>query len=149
MVRAGDQPPLPIRAMSDSTFRIDAVSATLTFTRLPSGAVDTMRFAQGGAIETYQRDKPYTPTAKDFAALAGRYYSRELDVSYELVANGTRLLVRRANYSDMQLAVRGRDVFGGQWPLVTVRVQRDSATDQVTGLLVSTERSRDIRFVRQ
>ena len=148
-VRAGDQPPLPARALSDSTFRLDAVGATLSFVRLPSGAVDSVRLNQGGTIETLQRDRPWSPSAADYAELAGRYYSPELDVSYELVASGTRLLVRRANWTDMPLTVRGRDAFGGRWPLVTLRVERDSATGQVRGLRVSTERTRDVRFVRQ
>jgi hypothetical protein len=43
--------------------------------------------------------------ARDRAALAGRYYSQELDATYDVVANGTTLTVRRPRGDVDTLAV--------------------------------------------
>jgi hypothetical protein len=146
-VQAPGQPRFTLRPTSDSTFLIPDVNATLTFLRRGARA-DTVRLVQGGSTLVLARRAPYTPTADDVAALAGRYYSPELDVAYDLAADGTTLVLRRRHNPDMRLGVRGRDAFGGTWPVQSLRVDRDSA-GRVTGFRVTSGRVRDERFVRQ
>jgi CubicO group peptidase (beta-lactamase class C family) len=146
-VQAPGQPRFTLRATSDSTFVIPEVSATLTFLRRGARA-DTVRLLQNGGTIVLARRAPYAASAADLAALVGRYYSPELDVAYDLAADGATLVLRRRHNPDMRLAVRARDTFGGTWPVQTLRVDRDSA-GRVTGFRVTSGRVREERFVRQ
>jgi len=75
--------------------------------------------------------------ARDWATLAGRYYSQELDATYDVVANGTALTVRRPRGDVDTLAVVDARTFrageltyhfapnvGGRGPGFTVDVGR-------------------------
>jgi hypothetical protein len=147
-VQAPGQPRFQLRPTSDSTFAIPEVSATLTFARRAGGRADTVRLVQGGAPMVLVRRAPYAPTAADLAALAGRYYSPELDVAYDLALDGAALVLRRRHNADMPLTVGGRDTFGGSWPVQTLRLERDAA-GRATGFRVTSGRVRDVRFARQ
>ena len=85
-----------------------------------------MRLVQNGNTLMLARRAAYVATATDMQGIAGRYYSPELDTAYELVADGTTLVVRRRHNADMKLRVAGRDSFGGSWPIGTLRVERDA-----------------------
>ena len=50
-------------------------------------------------------EKGSASSARDRATLAGRYYSQELDATYDVVANGTTLTVRRPRGDVDTLAV--------------------------------------------
>ncbi|AHG92762.1 beta-lactamase (plasmid) [Gemmatirosa kalamazoonensis] len=136
-----------LRATSDSTFDVADVGATLTFLRRAAG-VDTMRLAQNGSTLLLTRRAPYVASAADIGALAGRYYSPEVDAALDLVADGTTLVVRRRHNPDVTLTVTGRDAFAGAWPIATVRVERDAA-GRPAALRVTSGRVRDVRFARQ
>jgi CubicO group peptidase (beta-lactamase class C family) len=146
-VQAPSQPRFVLQPTSDSTFVIPQVGAALTFFRRAAGA-DTVRLVQNGNTLMLARRAAYVATATDMQGIAGRYYSPELDTAYELVADGTTLVVRRRHNADMKLRVAGRDSFGGSWPIGTLRVERD-AGGRATALRVSSGRVRDVRFVRQ
>jgi CubicO group peptidase (beta-lactamase class C family) len=51
------------------------------------------------------RAQPLREAARDLAVLAGRYYSQELDATYDVVANGSALTVRRPRGEVDTLAV--------------------------------------------
>jgi len=146
-VQAPGQPRFSLQPTSDSTFVIPQVGAALTFFRRAAGA-DTVRLVQNGNTLMLARRAAYVATATDMQGIAGRYYSPELDTAYELVADGTTLVVRRRHNADMKLRVTGRDSFSGSWPIGTLRVERD-AGGRATAVRVSSGRVRDVRFVRQ
>jgi hypothetical protein len=52
-----------------------------------------------------------TPAARDLSALPGRYYSRELDATYDVSATGTTLTVKRPRGEVDTLQVIGPQTF--------------------------------------
>lgn len=136
-----------LQPTSDSTFVVQTVGATLTFLRRAAG-VDTVRLVLNGNTMMLVRQAPYVWTPAAMRGIAGRYYSPELDVAYDLVTDSATLIVRRRHNADLNLRATGRDTFGGTWPIATLRVERD-ASGRATALLVSSSRVRDVRFLRQ
>ena len=93
---------------------------------------------------------PWRPTAAEFAAYAGRYYSPELETVYTLTAEGDSLVARHRRHGRIPLAAAEvRDEFrGGPWYFGRVRFER-GADGRVTGLRTSGGRVRDLWFERQ
>ena len=145
--QAPEQPRFLLQPTSDSTFVVPQVGAALTFVRRAAG-VDTVRVTQQGNTKVLMRRAPYVATAADMQAIAGRYYSPELDAAYDLMANGATLVVRRHHNPDLTLRPTGRDTFAGSWPIATLRVEHDDA-GRATAVRVSSGRVRDVRFLRQ
>lgn len=81
-----------------------------------------------------------------FDAYAGRFYSAELDVTYELSVRDGALLRQHRKLSDAPLMPAGRDAFtvGG----TTYVFERDRR-GRVTGFTVNDARVRGVRFQRQ
>ena len=81
----------------------------------------------------------------ELARAAGRYYSTELDATYELVAKGTVLTVRRPRGEVDTLSVSGPRTFSAA--MVTYRFAPDSA-GTVPSFTVDIGRARGIEFDR-
>ena len=79
----------------------DIVLASKFATPGAGRTVDTAR------AQVTRSDTAAPTTASSVAGLAGRYYSQELDATYELVANGTTLTVRRPRGEVDTLRVAG------------------------------------------
>src|SRR5205085_889425 len=92
----------------------------------PLVSPSTQVVATAAATDAARR-APYVATPAEVQALAGRYYSPELDAAIDLVADGTKLAVRRRHNADLSLTATDRDAFSGVWPFATVRVERDAA----------------------
>lgn len=79
-------------------------------------------------------------------AYAGDYRSEELDVSYTLVVEGDRLVLRRPAAAATRLVPLGDDAFrAGAWTLAFVR----GPGDRVTGFTLDAPRARGLEFVRR
>ena len=90
--------------------------------------------------------EPHRPDLTELQGFVGRYYSEELNLDYVVELRRDRLVVTRRRMSDAALTPREPDVFrmGG----TTVRFQRNDA-DEVTEMLLTTGRVRNLRFVRR
>jgi CubicO group peptidase (beta-lactamase class C family) len=92
---------------------------------------------------------PWRPAAADLSQYVGRYYSPELETTYAVALEGSRLVARHRRHGAIPLTPLERDAFrGGAWYFSRVRFER-GAGGRVGGLLVSGGRVRDLRFDRQ
>jgi hypothetical protein len=89
-----------------------------------------------------------TPSPSQLAEYVGRYHSPELDTSYEIVLQEDQLIARHWKNGDIRLSPTLRGEFGGSaWFLRNVEFVR-GPDGQVTGLLVTNGRVRNLRFER-
>lgn len=100
-----------------------------------------------GEVSTYRRAEPWTPSAADLEASAGRYRSEELNRNFELLpgTNGLRFRFEDEHQRTMELQAVARDTY--MVNLVILRVLRD-ASGQVTGLSYGNPALRRIHLTR-
>ena len=123
------------------------VMASVTFHREPEGAVTSLTLHQNGDHPARRLDT--ASTAKpDLAQYAGRYFSAELEVFYDLKAAGDSLLVSGRHTAPATLKWGSGESFNGGFPLVSVKFERD-AQGKVTGFRAGNGRTRDVLFSRQ
>jgi CubicO group peptidase (beta-lactamase class C family) len=79
--------------------------------------------------------------------LEGKYYSVELGLEVVLRSENSRLVLRRPGAPDLVFSRVTRDVFSGS-DQVTLDIERDSF-GAVSGFLLSTNRVRNLRFVKR
>ena len=104
--------------------------------------------AQAWTGASAEASPPWAPSAADLAAYAGRYYSDELEAVYTVAVEEDRLVARHRRLGDIALAPVSADRFqGDRWFIGSVAFER-SPTGAVTGLRVSSERVRGLRFQR-
>ncbi|MBL8982217.1 MAG: beta-lactamase family protein [Gemmatimonadetes bacterium] len=110
----------------------------------------TVRYRSGmGEPSIFRRVEEATPSAAELAALAGRYRSDELEVTWELRATGDSLMLHRRKFPPTRLAPIFRDRFQATSGTgFVVQVQRD-ARGRATGITVGSGRVRRMLFLRE
>lgn len=116
------------------------------------GQVRQLRLSFAGSETRYTRIEPVHPAASDLDAYAGTYWSDELMVPYEIVADhasGT-LTVRRRKYDDQTFTPLNKDVFGrGSTQFGTTLTFERSKRGAIGGFLLTAGRVRNLRFTRR
>ena len=100
-----------------------------------------------GGEQTRMDAFEYTaPDAADLGEYAGTYYSPELDTAYEIVLDGDSLIARHNRHADEAITYTRKDELsiGG----VGAQITRDD-NGKVSGMLVTTGRVVDLKFVRK
>src|SRR5690606_10969858 len=78
--QATGQPQFEVFPVSDSTFALRVVEASVTFHREPDGSVQRITLHQNGDHPARRvEEEAWAPTADDLAAYAGRYFSDEVE----------------------------------------------------------------------
>jgi CubicO group peptidase (beta-lactamase class C family) len=108
----------PLRVSgTEGTFLLGGGPVSITLR--PDG---TLLFRGGmGEPTEYARVTEWTPTAADRAALVGRYYSPELDVTWEIRTEGDSLMVHRRKFPPVKLTPLFRDTYTAAGVLRAVR----------------------------
>ena len=101
---------------------------------------------RGGAGRGGAAAPAFTPDPKDLASYAGRYYSDEAEVVYEVALDNGAIVIKRRPDTVMSLRPTAKDEFAA--PSGTVRFIRNSA-GAVTELSLRGSRVFDLRFTRQ
>ena len=149
-VQATGQQRLEIVPTSDSTFRLLAVEASVTFLRGEDGEVDGAILHQNGANQPATRlegeaPEEWAPTEEDLADYAGRFYSEELETFYTLSVEEGELVMHQRRLGKVTLASGEEDNFtGGN---LSFAFERDR-NGEVIGFYLSNVRTRDVRFGR-
>ena len=101
-----------------------------------------------GETMRYTRAQPFTPTADDLKAFAGRYHSNELMAVFEMTPGKDGLMGQANDAPGPPLVFKpvDRDTF--QFSGLTLRFVRDKA-GKVTGLEYSNPLLRKVKFTRQ
>lgn len=141
-------PSFKLEAVNESHFRIPKFSLEIHFSDDgDSHLVRTWRTEELGADKPHQfkRVMGYTPTAAQLRDFVGSYRCPELDVPYPVTSEKDRLILHPPKMGELSLLPVTRDLFvGGDW---RVRFTRD-AQGQVSGFLINTGRTRNLRFER-
>ena len=148
--QATGQQRLEIVPTSDSTFRLLAVEASVTFLRGEDGEVEGLTMHQGGADQHATRlgeDAPeeWQPTAEDLAGFAGRFFSEELETFFTFTVEDGKLGMYQRRLGQRPLTPGEEDNFSGDG--LSFAFERDR-NGQVIGFYVSNGRTRDVRFAR-
>ena len=116
------------------------------FTGQPGGVRELRIIAAGQRPRVLERLEPFTPSAKQLASYAGRYYSAEINTAYDLVVRGDTLLAISRRGAEYPLLPLSADVFQSR-DIGTVRFERDGKKP-VTAIRVTTGRVRRLKFER-
>lgn len=128
-----------LRPFSDSTFSFNGTEYRFHV----AGAQTTLVLHSTGVQDRMlEKVKKATVSLKGLEEFVGTYYSKELDVKYSVFMKDYTLRVKTPRYESAELMPFIRDVFTG--PFV-MEVERDKK-GKVSGFLLSTGRSRNIRF---
>jgi CubicO group peptidase (beta-lactamase class C family) len=102
---------------------------------------------QFGIEDRYTRVEPVTPTPENLAQFAGTYVSDEAETSLTVVADGTKLLIKRRPDATFTLEPIYTDVFGAGPRLGTFIFRRNSSGRPIAFSIVQ-DRLSDLRFER-
>ena len=141
---------LEIVPTSDTTFRLLAVEASVTFLRGEDGEVEGATMHQNGAEQHVTRlegeaPEAWAPTAEDLADFAGRFFSEELETFYTFSVEDDALVMYQRRLGDVTLTTGEQDEFSGGG--LSFAFERDR-NGEVIGFYVSNGRTRDVRFGR-
>lgn len=111
----------------------------------PGGSLN-MILSEAGAKPTIWNTvnaADYTP--QQLTAFAGKYYSPELDTTYEIKAQGDKLLFITGNWGSFLLSPRFVDSFANPEEMGSIRFTRDGR-NRVSGFVISSGKVRNLRF---
>ncbi len=84
----------------------------------------------------------------EIALYTGRFYSYELETTYDIYLKGDTLSYHHARHGDSEMNILKKDVFRGQWPFRIVKYKRNTE-DKIMGIFVSNGRVRNLWFEKQ
>ncbi|HEX9165606.1 MAG TPA: serine hydrolase domain-containing protein [Gemmatimonadales bacterium] len=137
---------LGLTATSDSTFRVPDFPVTLRFSASPGGLHTVALEVEGQPPQTWrQQPAAPAPTTQAMAALAGTYWSEELEARYTVAVGDSGLTIGHRKSEAMPLRI----AFGDAWiaPFGTVRFTREKG--KVTGFSLTGGRVRNVAFRRE
>jgi CubicO group peptidase (beta-lactamase class C family) len=140
MVSGGGAPPLEAKFLPNGDFYLYGPS--YRFSPRPGGSLAETQ-GVGGLQMLHRRANRTQPSAADLAALEGRYYSDEIDSTYDLAAVENGLTISCLRFPPLKLAPADLDAFDG--PGTRLTVLRDEA-GAPTGFTIATGRVRGLRF---
>ncbi len=147
--QATGQDRIEIVPMSESSFRLLTVEASVTFHRNDNGEVDGLTLHQNGENHATRLDDDETtawePTVENLVDFEGRYFSEELETFYTIKLKDETLVVFQRRLDDANLTAGKEDTFSGGG--FTFSFERDR-NGQVIGFYLSNGRTRDVRFER-
>lgn len=85
------------------------------------------------------------PSNQDLVALAGRYYSPELETVYTLVMEDGKLIATHRRHPDFELTPLEEDLYRGAGFFGSARIERNAAGEP-TGMRVSNGRVLNLWF---
>jgi len=132
---------IALRAVNDSVYRNPSNGTEYRFSTAGDPITMVSR-APGTTDRRFEKVKKVTFSLKSLEEYTGMFYSKELDVRYSLFMKDYALQVKTPRNDASELKPFIKDVFFG--PFV-MEVQRDKK-GKVSGFLLSTGRSRNIKF---
>ena len=148
--QATGQQRLEIVPTSDSTFRLLAVEASVSFLRGEDGGVEGAILHQNGdqratRLADDEAPEEWAPTEEDLTDYAGRFYSEELETFYTFEVDDGELVAHQRRLGRFTLQPGEVENFAGGG--LTFVFERDR-NGEVIGFYLSNVRTRDVRFGR-
>jgi hypothetical protein len=136
---------LQIFPSSENEFFLKAANARMTFHREPDGTTNRITIHQNGDRGA-SRVQDFSVSSADLQQYTGKFYSNELDVTFEIVAQGSGLSARARRLPDVTLQPIRSDVFSFGASLVNFR---RNAKGQIEALSYGGGRVLNVIFVKQ
>jgi hypothetical protein len=134
--------------MSDTSLRIAAGPGTLLL-RIENGQVTGIRqIPRGLRNVVLRKETAVVPTKALLAPYAGSYYSEELDIRYELVANDSLVALKHRKFNGNAL-LRPEFVDGFSSTMGATFLFTRDAKKRINGFTLSDGRVRGVRFERE
>jgi hypothetical protein len=120
---------------------------------VPPGPDPATVAGEGSRTPQSNATPPAHVTSADLAEYAGRYYSEEIETSYNIERQGSSVVLTRQKYPATLLTPTVRDSFtmsnfSAALPAATVRFIRD-AQGHVSSFLISGDRVYNFKFSKQ
>jgi CubicO group peptidase (beta-lactamase class C family) len=135
----------PVSAVSRTSLSLPP-DTTIEFNVEEDGSVGSLTFKGPNELRA-RRLEDWTPEAEELSAYVGRYFSAELETFYTVELGEKGLVVKHRRLDDIELTPKVTDSFNGGFPLAEVVFTR-SEGGELTGMTVSSERTRGVRFER-
>ena len=142
------QPEATLTPLSQSEFKYEGVEATIEFKTNDQGEVTGAVHSQGGQNFELEAVPPYEASLEELQAYTGRYFSKELDVFYNLELHDSTLVLLIRNTREIKLSVVKEDVYGGDISFIGELTFVRNQSGIVTGFAASNGRTRGIGFER-
>jgi hypothetical protein len=141
------QPSTPMYAVSRTAFRLRVVPAEVIFDTPKEGErAQRAVLHQGGATVPLQRVAIAKPSDAQLKAYAGRFYSAELGVIYDVCERAGSLKVHYPR-GDIDLQPTGKDAFAAAFPIGNLKFACSGA-GKCNALSIDDGRVLNLRFVR-
>ncbi|OJJ14869.1 hypothetical protein BKI52_40650 [marine bacterium AO1-C] len=145
MTQATNEDKFPMTATAPGMFWIPAYRSSMDFKRDAKGKIN--RLIYRNKVRLKMKDIPPL-TSKQMATLAGRYWSAELQTTYEVMVKEGKLYLSHLRNGQFELAQAWNDDFvNTQWYLNSVQFERD-AQGNATGFKVTNHRARNQWFAK-
>jgi CubicO group peptidase (beta-lactamase class C family) len=144
----GGEGRFPLAPLGNNAYRLTAAPRRFVFTFVQrSGVPIALKLdVEGSPLRTYARVPDAKRAATSLGALAGTYYSRELDVTWTFVLRAGKLVLQRPRVEPSPLTNLFGNVFQSENGFV-LEFSRDKSGKPVS-VDVTTERVRRLRFTR-
>jgi CubicO group peptidase (beta-lactamase class C family) len=132
---------------SDSTVAITGVEASVTFRFAADGSTSSAVLHQGGdnPMSRVGEDDELTPEMLE--AYEGRYWSDEMEISFELVIEDGELVAHNFRLPAITLESGAKDTFTAG--VVGALEFKRAGNGEVTGFMVNNARTKDVWFERE
>jgi CubicO group peptidase (beta-lactamase class C family) len=145
----GGEGKFPLAPLGGNAYRLTAAPRryVLTFLRRPGGLLAVEENIEGSPKRIFERVPDAARSGIPLSALAGNYYSRELEVTWTFLRGGGKLVLHRHRMEPDSLSRLFGDVFtSGRGFVLEFSRRGDGKAATVD---VSTERVRRLRFTRR
>jgi len=139
----------PIVPIGNDEFQMLTTSADLKVKFAINGKLKSMIVTvNNGEPSTFQDFESRTMTTKDLLSYTGKFYSQELETTYNIYLENDTLFCHHARHGEFKMKVLKNDVLESEWPMAITKYKRDKK-GEVTGIYVSNGRVRNLRFEKQ
>jgi hypothetical protein len=144
--QATGQPVIALTASSESDFFFDAAGIKVSFPKVIDNTVNQFTLYQGGQTIVAPRMKSFDLKSISLASYVGKYYSSELQTSYDIELKDSNLRAVHIRHEPTDLSIVGKDAFSTDtWFMSKIDFTRGQ-TGEVDGLKVSSGRVKNVTF---
>lgn len=97
---------------------------------------------------TFYGFKPMLHSKEEMVSYTGKFYSPELETTYDIYIENDTLSYHHARHGDFKMKVIKKDVLEGEWPLAISKFKRDE-NGEITGIFVTNGRVKNLWFEKQ
>jgi len=135
-----------LSTVSETEFRLEAVSASIKFRTDESGKINRLVWNQGSADRSALKVLIVKPTPELLREYAGAYENEEIGLRFTLALGGDALVLTAAGQAPIRLAPDEKDRFTSNSRIVPMITFQRDGQGRITGFIIDSEQVRDLVF---